>query len=290
MKVTPKMLRALFSLCASALLVAASAPAARPYTYQHTSYSTAQNPTRVRWNTSTINIVLSTSLQSPPSNIKAGSDVEGAARRALRRWSEACGINFNVTVGAEQLAVDDNVNVITVSPLNGAFVGTGTRTGKARVEFDPTTGFISEADMAINPTQPFSTDGTSETYDLESTFVHEIGHMLGLEHSGVVGATMQPRQVVNFLDLKQTSPRTLSDDDIAGIRSLYGREPRRPGGSIAGIINYPAGAHVFAESVSTGHVRGSAITQTNGTYRIDHLPEGTYRVVVEYLDEPVFVN
>jgi hypothetical protein len=291
MKVTIRMRRALFSLCASALLVAASAPAARPYTYQYTSSSTAQNPVPVRWNTSAINIVLSTSLQNPPANIKAGSDVEGAARRALRRWSDASGITFNITVGAVDVStLSDGVTVISVSANNAPFVGTGERTGRARVFFDSITGAISEADMAINPNLPFSTDGTHDTYDLESTFVHEIGHMLGLEHSGVVGATMQPRQVRNFFDLRQPTPRTLSDDDIAGIRSLYGRAPRQPSGSITGAINYPAGAHVFAENIFTGRVHGSAITLSNGTYRIDHLPVGTYRVVVEHLDEPVFAN
>ncbi|HEY9286053.1 MAG TPA: matrixin family metalloprotease [Pyrinomonadaceae bacterium] len=279
------MRRALISLCVSALLIAASAPAARPYTYQFTASSQL-----IRWNTSTINIQLSTSLRNPPANIRAGSDVEGAARRALQRWSEAANINFNITVGGTELAIDDNVNVISVSAANAAFVGGGERTGRARVEFDPNTGFISEADMAVNPNQPFSTDGTHDTFDLEATFVHEIGHMLGLDHSGVVGATMQPRQVRNFLDLKQPTPRTLSDDDIAGIRSLYNRAPRQPSGSIAGGINYTAGAHVFAENVDTGRVHGSSITQSNGTYRIDHLPAGNYRVVVEYLNEPVFVN
>ena len=284
------MRRALLSLCVSALLIAASAPTARPYTYQYTSTSTPTNRTEIRWSTSTINIALSTSLRNPPANIKAGSDVEGAARRALQRWSDAANINFNISVQGIDLAIDDGVNVISVAAANAAFVGGGERTGRARVEFDPTTGTITEADMAVNPNQPFSTDGTHDTFDLESTFVHEIGHMLGLDHSGVVGASMQPRQVRNFLDLKQTSPRTLSDDDIAGIRSLYNRTPRQPSGSIAGTINYTAGAHVFAENLFTGRVHGSAITQTNGAYRIDHLPVGTYRVIVEYLNEPVFDN
>ena len=285
------MRRALLSLCVSALLIAVSAPTARPYTHQYTSSSTAANPTTIRWGTSTINIALSTSLRNPPSNIKAGSDVEGAARRALQRWSEAANINFNITVQGVDLAIDDGVNVISVAAANAAFVGGGERTGRARVEFDPNTGVISEADMAVNPNQPFSTDGTHDTFDLESTFVHEIGHMLGLDHSGVVGASMQPRQVRNFLDLKQPTPRTLSDDDIAGIRSLYNRAPRAPeAGTIVGTLNYTAGAHVFAENVATGRVHGSAITLSNGTYRIDHLPAGTYRVVAEYLNEPVFDN
>jgi matrixin/uncharacterized protein DUF4214 len=256
---TTKMRRALLSLCASALLLAASAPHARPYTHQYTTSSL-----QIRWPTRTISIVLSSSLQNPPANIKAGSDVEGAARRALRRWADAGNLTFNVTVGSQQLVGDDGINLISVSADNAAFVGADGRTGRARVEFDPTTGVISEADMAINPNRPFSTDGTHNTFDLESTFVHEIGHMLGLDHSGIVGASMQPRQVANFLDLKQPTPRTLSDDDIAGIRSLY--------------------------PVQNVQAQTGSISFSNNTYRIDHLPEGAYRVVAEHLDEPVFVN
>ncbi|HLL74712.1 MAG TPA: matrixin family metalloprotease [Pyrinomonadaceae bacterium] len=285
------MRRALFSLCVSALLVAATAPPARPYSHHYTSSSTPQSLTRVRWNASTINITLSTSLQNPPPNIKAGSDVEGAARRALRRWSEAAGITFNISVGGQQLVGNDGVNLITVAAENAlTFVPGDSRTGAARVFFDPTTGFIAEADVTVNPARQFSTDGTHDTNDLESTFVHEIGHMLGLEHSGVVGATMQPRQLRNFFDLKQFTPRTLSDDDIAGIRSLYNRAPLLPSGSIAGSVNYGAGAHVFAENLFTGRVHGSAITLSDGSYRIDHLPGGTYRVIVESLNEPVFAR
>jgi hypothetical protein len=291
------MRRALFSLCVSALLIAASAPTARPYTHQFTSSSTADAPVRIRWGTRVINIVLSTSLQNPPSYIKAGSDVEGAARRALARWAAAGNLTFNISVGPQQVVGDDGINLISVSTDNAAFASGEGRTGRARVEFDPTTGIVSEADMAINPNvrasdgsggPGFSTDGTHDTFDLESTFVHEIGHMLGLDHSGVVGASMQPRQVRNFLDLKQPTPRTLSDDDIAGIRSLYPvQNVQAQTGSIAGTINYVAGAHVFAENVFTGRVHGSAITLSNGTYRIEHLPPGTYRVVVEFLNEPV---
>jgi hypothetical protein len=84
--------------------------------------------------------------------------------------------------------------------------------------------------------------------------------------------------------------RTLSDDDIAAIRSIYGQRAARAVGAIQGNLNYPfAGAHVWAESASTGRVVGSAVTKSDGSYRIDQIPPGDYHIFAEYLDEPVRV-
>jgi hypothetical protein len=65
-------------------------------------------------------------------------------------------------------------------------------------------------------------------------------------------------------------------------------------GSIAGRVGYgsatgPAafGAHVFAEEVATGRLVAGNVANAAGNYRIDNLPPGQYRVVVEPLDEPV---
>src|SRR5205085_2884262 len=140
----------------------------------------------------------------------------------------------------------------------------------------------------------FSTDGTFGSYDLESTLTHEIGHMLGLEHSGVVSATMQPRQGANgTLNLPNFTSRTLAGDDVAGIRAIYG--PRAGLGQIAGRASYVGGnaafgAHVFAEDAATGRVVAGNIALPDGRYRIDGLPPGQYRVVAERLDEPVSAN
>jgi hypothetical protein len=283
------MRKALTSLFLSALLLLAAAPPALPYTQQFASQTTA-----IRWPTNTITVTLSSSLNSPPGNIKAGSDVIGAARRALQRWSDAANITFNVqTNGPDAVGASDNINLISVSAANASFVSGGDPVGKTRVFFDPTTGAIQEADVAVSPNAQFSTDGTPGTYDLESTFVHEIGHFLGLDHSALIGASMQPRQVQNFTDgtntITQTTVRTLSDDDLAGIRSIYGQRTARQVGSVAGAItNYQfAGAHVWLENASTGRVVGSAITKSDGSFRVDQLPPATYRLRAEYLDGPV---
>ncbi|MBC7930653.1 MAG: DUF4214 domain-containing protein [Rubrivivax sp.] len=292
----------LLILCA--LVFAPIAPASA-YTLQFTNSGAA---TQVRWPTTTITVALSTSLNNPPSFVRAtGAQVVLAARRALSRWSLASNIQFNVVSNSQQdvnTTGSDGVSLITVADTgtNRSFFTRGLQPGRARVVFD-TAGNILEADLAVNPNVTrldsngqevasfFTTDGTSGSYDLESTFVHEIGHMLGLEHSGLVSASMQPRQGVNgTFDIANFTTRTLASDDVAGIRAIYG--PRSGLGSIAGRVGFAGGsaafgAHVFAEDVATGRVLAGNIALANGNYRIDNLPPGQYRVVVERLDEPV---
>src|SRR5215207_3772601 len=203
----------------------------------------AQTVRQIRWPKKTIEVSLSTSLLSPGANIKPDSDVVGAARRALARWSSLSNINFIVTwstaTSVSPAETGDGISLLTiaVTPDNEAFNSEAT-TGRTRVFFDPETGSIAEADISINPRPraadgtelQFSTDGTPGTYDLEATFTHEIGHLLGLDHSAVLSSTMQGRQVFNgTFGLPALTERTLSEDDRQKLRSLYGSKQQRLG-------------------------------------------------------------
>ncbi|HVF54672.1 MAG TPA: DUF4214 domain-containing protein [Pyrinomonadaceae bacterium] len=279
-------MRLIATLFLLACLILVPIAPARAYTLQFNNAATIQ----FKWPTTTITVALSSSLSSPPANIKAGSDVVGAARRALQRWAEAGNIQFNITNSTNEAVGQDGVSLITVAQVNAGIFSNPDQGGRARIFFDPNTGAIFEGDVAANPASQFSTDGTSGTYDLETTFVHEIGHMLGLEHSGIVGAIMQPRQGRNgTYGLPGIRRRTLSDDDRAGLRAIYG--PLTGLGEITGVVNNPGGAvfgaHVWAEEVSTGRAFAGNITLPNGFYSIRALPPGQYRIVVEFLNEPV---
>jgi hypothetical protein len=283
--------RRLSAVLALLALLGAHAPL-RAYTIQ---YRDASGLVARRWFTQPIIISLSTSLASPPENIKVGSDVIGAARRALRHWSRVSNVQFFETSSSVQTispaSAGDHVNLITVSSDNAASFTSEENPGRTRV-FSDASGAITEADIALNPHVLFSSDGTVGTYDLESTFTHEIGHLLGLEHSAILGATMQPRQAMNGLfGLPAFTQRSLSDDDIAGARALYGS--RAGTGSLFGRLVATStggqsgpifGAHVFAEEASTGRVSAGGLTLHSGDYRIDGLPVGGYRVIGQGLD------
>lgn len=263
---------------------------------------------QIKWPTKSIQIALSTSLTSPSPAIKPESDVLGAVRRALASWSRAANVTF-VEVSSKVQSVSpigraDGVNLITIAGTteNLALFGEGNTTARTRVFYDPETGGISEADIVINPypysetgsALQFSTDGTAGTYDLESTLAHEIGHLLGLNHSHVIGATMQASQALNgTYGLPAITERTLSEADESAVRGLYGAGEKsgsiegRMQNSMDGSLMPATAAHVWIEDLATGKVMASSLTTAGGRFIINSVPAGNYRAMVEYLDPPV---
>jgi hypothetical protein len=79
---------------------------------------------------------------------------------------------------------------------------------------------IDDADVYTNQKFDFTSsregDGCSGEFDIDGIMVHEVGHVIGLGHSTVNGATMYPS--VGRCDF---GPRSLSADDTAGKNALY---------------------------------------------------------------------
>jgi hypothetical protein len=113
-----------------------------------------------------------------------------------------------------------------------------------------------------------------------TTLVHEFGHALGLQHTLTSGV------MSTAITRATTKGIPLSPDDVAGISLLY----PRPGyvattGSITGRVTL-AGAGVNLASVvalSTTGVAISAMTNPDGTYRLEGVPPGQYYLYVHPL-------
>jgi hypothetical protein len=265
----------------------------------------------VRWPTKNIQIAFSTSLLNPGANIKSGTDVVGAAKRSLARWASLANINFVVTwsqlTSVSPASAGDGVSLITIadSNENEAFNSDST-TGRTRIFYDRETGEIAEADVSINPKPKspegaelqFSSDSSPGTYDLEATFTHEIGHLLGLDHSAVLASTMQSQQAFNgTFGIPALTERTLSEDDRQRIRSLYGPsqrlgkiEGRLSDNRTPGLLTPLAGVNVWAENTTSGRVVASATTDAEGNYHLDGLTQGRYRVMVTADDADLFAH
>ena len=249
----------------------------------------------LRWRPGAIRIAISSSLLKESSNVKRDSDVSGAIKRSIDTWSNVANIEFQV-VNSEKLSVSpsgpsgDGVSLITIAqtPENVLLFSKESENAAATTRvFYNRRGTITEADIVLSPYQQFSTDGTLGTFDLESTLTHEIGHLLGLRHSFVLGSTMHANYGRNgVFGLRTYSPRTLSADDIAGVRSLYGatEDVSECCGSIEGKIataGRPLGrSQVWIEDTN-GSVRGSTELGADGTYNFAGLDAGRYRIYVQ---------
>jgi uncharacterized protein (TIGR03437 family) len=121
--------------------------------------------------------------------------------------------------------------------------------------------------------------GPSYTQGFLMTTLHEMGHSLGLQHTFTSSTMSQNTTRATTL----THP--LDNDDIAGISVLYPNATFKQFGSITGRITAGGNgihlASVVAMSVGEGAV--SALTNPDGTYRIDGVPAGQYSVYVHTL-------
>jgi hypothetical protein len=106
-----------------------------------------------------------------------------------------------------------NQHVIVFRDDSWPYSDVNSTLGLTTMTFDRDTGEIFDADTEINGTRHPSIGGM---YDFESIVTHEMGHFLGMAHSGDSSATMYATYAPF-----STTMRTLAPDDEKGICSIY---------------------------------------------------------------------
>src|SRR3982751_1145793 len=118
-----------------------------------------------RWKAARIQVGISSSLLRDNSNITRGSDVEGAVRRSLATWENVANVEFLLVPTEKQNAspagpAGDGGSVITSagSAENAQLFTKESEQAAATTRiFYSGRGFITEADIVLNPYQQFST-------------------------------------------------------------------------------------------------------------------------------------
>lgn len=172
---------------------------------------------------------------SPPNlivdnrGIPSITDGDGGASRTRNAivagisWNGAgTGTRINATVGSvaawrmgdgrPMLNFRDPVGACTGNCLAATFTGFFQSRGNG-------TNRITDADMVTNSggfNWASAGEACSGEIYVEGVMVHETGHLLGLGHSGVAGATMFPT-----VSTCNNGPASIAADDSAGINDLY---------------------------------------------------------------------
>lgn len=161
--------------------------------------------------------------------------------------------------------------------------------GRTHTRFTVPNNVILEADIFFNAyNRAWFTDindTANPGYLIEAVAAHEIGHLLGLAHSPVGGATMLARGSSGAGNLQSW----LAADDHAGAQFLYS-VTRTNVGAIRGTVtkngNAILGAQVFVQDAASNVVAG-AMTRSTGIYEVNMLPPGIYQLRVAPADPHV---
>jgi Matrixin len=165
---------------------------------------------------------------APSSRISPRAAAESVAR-ALETWLNVdCNgerpsldavIGGPVTCNVAEFSTDHyNANVVMFREDTWPYTGGENALGVTWLNFNADTGEIWDADIELNAATEELSVGKPEgnQIDLDSLIMHEVGHLLGLGHSLVPGATMMAGYFPGSIELR--SPEA---DDIKGICAIY---------------------------------------------------------------------
>ena len=277
-------------------LLTAAVLAAPAYGYIRSSFNFADGSSAYVQRSSTtaipffVNTLIAAGLQSSASGksvavVSSGSVPVPAIEAALATWNavSTAAVHF-VALQPTSRGIDprDSQNTIavgsTASDLSviGAAVAVTINTTAGFVQGTMPTGDVADSDIILNPGIAFSTDG-STSYDLQAVVTHELGHALGLNHSGLLGATM--------FQYSQLSQRYLSTDEISFASAVY------PSGTVAGgtltgkvaAADDSAVQSALVELIDTASGNAlSTLTGADGAYSVQG-PAGSYVIYAEPL-------
>jgi hypothetical protein len=148
-----------------------------------------------------------------------------AIKAAFATWNGA-GAHFTINYGGSSASTsfgkNDGTNLIDYGKLDGMLyggAGADSTIALCLYWYDPRTGNLLDADIRLNSSQPWSTSGDADAYDVQNIVTHELGHTLVL--LDLYGKGDSESTLYGLAEKGETKKRTLEADDTNGIKALY---------------------------------------------------------------------
>jgi len=243
------------------------------------TYEVNGKPTPIEWSQSAFPLPYEVDQRLLAKKPAIGAMID----QAFQAWESVQDANVQFAprgVVAVSSTATKNDGRIIVSMADELFKGQGAL-AMTTYTFDAS-GHFTDADIQIDP---WLLEGD---FNVDTALRHEVGHVLGLDHSGVLSAVMFP--YVTTGDVETTFD---SDDRIAIANSYPRGDQTLSGATLQGRVMGDNGG-VFAAQVVAVSARGepvaTALTTASGEFTLAGIPAGTYRIYAEPLDGPVDPN
>ncbi|HEV2805242.1 MAG TPA: matrixin family metalloprotease [Chthoniobacterales bacterium] len=207
---------------------------------------------------------------------------DDAAADALAIWNQYAETVQFVRVAPGRTGDGDGVNSVFFSKnVYGEAWAGGTLAVTLSYSSGPDSYVFTETDVIFNDNLkwnsyrgPLQGGGPTGTYDVHRVALHEFGHVVGLDHPDQHGQSVVAvmNSIISDLD-------HLADDDIAGVRSLYGKA--RLTAYLGANFTYQVASSTSGATYSaSGLPPGLTIDSSSGL--ISGIPtiSGTYSVIV----------
>ena len=219
-----------------------------------------------------------------------------AIRAAFGQWQSVPGTSLRFEEGEpvpyapDLMDPDDGTNIVYWAKTP-ALLNRGTISLRGLLGLTITSakadGTVLGADIVLNGFErnwftDFN-DPQNPAFFAETTLLHEIGHLLGLDHAPIGGTTMSPLGGTGV-----DARHGLSPDETAFARTAYGAATNAPNcGHLTGrVLMNDAGLYGAAVSLedSAGNLLGATLAGTGGRFSFHTLPPGTHQIRAWPLD------